>query len=84
MGKDNEEKKKNSQNDEIEQFGQVFLEDNSRDHRIYLLSVIGEIEGHEVLPSSSKTTKYEHAAFKHHGRRCGKRSGNCGDGCILK
>ena len=64
MGKDNEEKKKNSQNDEIEQFGQVFLEDNSRDHRIYLLSVIGEIEGHEVLPSSSKTTKYEHVLPK--------------------
>jgi len=29
-------------------------------HRIYLLSVIGEIEGHECLPSNSKTTKYEH------------------------
>lgn len=29
-------------------------------HRIYLLSIIGEIEGHECLPSNSKTTKYEH------------------------
>lgn len=29
-------------------------------HRIYLLSVIGEIEGHECLPNHSKTTKYEH------------------------
>lgn len=28
--------------------------------RIQLLSVIGEIEGHECLPSNSKTTKYEH------------------------
>ncbi len=27
---------------------------------IHLLSVIGEIEGHESLPSNSKTTKYEH------------------------
>ena len=27
---------------------------------IHLLSVIGEIEGHECLPSNSKTTKYEH------------------------
>ena len=30
------------------------------DHRIHLLSVIGEIEGHECLPNNSKTTKYEH------------------------
>lgn len=28
--------------------------------RIRLLSVIGEIEGHECLPANSKTTKYEH------------------------
>ena len=27
---------------------------------IRLLSIIGEIEGHECLPSNSKTTKYEH------------------------
>lgn len=33
-------------------------------HRIYLLSVIGEIEGHECLPSNSKTTKYEHVLPK--------------------
>jgi len=29
-------------------------------HRVCLLSVIGEIEGHECLPANSKTTKYEH------------------------
>lgn len=28
--------------------------------RIHLLNIIGEIEGHECLPASSKTTKYEH------------------------
>ena len=27
---------------------------------IYMLNIIGEIEGHENLPQSSKTTKYEH------------------------
>ncbi|MCC8102851.1 MAG: ATP-dependent Clp protease proteolytic subunit [Clostridiales bacterium] len=32
--------------------------------RIHLLSVIGEIEGHECLPNNSKTTKYEHVLPK--------------------
>ena len=27
---------------------------------IHCLSIIGQIEGHEILPASSKTTKYEH------------------------
>ena len=27
---------------------------------IQLLTIIGEIEGHEALPERSKTTKYEH------------------------
>ena len=39
----------------IRENGEVTL-----DHRIHLLSVIGEIEGHECLPINSKTTKYEH------------------------
>ena len=30
------------------------------DHKIYLLTVIGHIEGHTVMPPQSKTTKYEH------------------------
>ncbi len=29
-------------------------------HRIYCLTIIGEIEGHSILPPQSKTTKYEH------------------------
>ena len=29
-------------------------------HRIFCLTVIGEIEGHSILPEQSKTTKYEH------------------------
>ena len=29
-------------------------------HKIHCLTVIGEIEGHSVLPEQSKTTKYEH------------------------
>lgn len=41
--------------DQIQEYGQIRLE-----HKIHLISIIGEIEGHECLPSSSKTTKYEH------------------------
>lgn len=44
--------------------GQAFLEGNRKDYRIYLLSVIGEIEGHDCLPPNSKTTKYEHVLPK--------------------
>ena len=29
-------------------------------HKIHCLTIIGEIEGHTVLPEQSKTTKYEH------------------------
>ncbi|MBQ7726715.1 MAG: ATP-dependent Clp protease proteolytic subunit [Clostridia bacterium] len=29
-------------------------------HRIFCLTVIGEIEGHNTLPEQNKTTKYEH------------------------
>ena len=38
--------------------------DITLNHRIHLLSVIGEIEGHECLPGNSKTTKYEHVLPK--------------------
>ena len=45
---------------EMRDYGQMTLEDNSQEYRIHLLNVIGEIEGHENLPGNSKTTKYEH------------------------
>ena len=32
----------------------------SRDGRIYTLTIIGQVEGHQVLPENCKTTKYEH------------------------
>lgn len=44
--------------------GQAFLGGNGNDYRIYLLSVIGEIEGHDCLPPNTKTTKYEHVLPK--------------------
>jgi len=46
--------------EEVKELGQMTLEDNEQNYKIHLLSVIGEIEGHENLPGNSKTTKYEH------------------------
>ena len=46
--------------DEIKEYGQTDLNNNSRHKKIHLLSVIGEIEGHENLAAGSKSTKYEH------------------------
>jgi len=46
------------QDQRVEDFGQITLEEGTS--KIHLLNVIGEIEGHECLPSTSKTTKYEH------------------------
>lgn len=51
-------------NEQIEEFGQVTLEENGRNERIHLLTVIGEVEGHESLSGASKTTKYEHVLPK--------------------
>lgn len=66
--KENEKQKKldreDSQNGQICEMGQVMLEGNSRKHKVELLTVIGEIEGHESAPSNSKTTKYEHVLPK--------------------
>lgn len=46
--------------EKISEYGQVRLENNDRRRKIHLLSIIGEIEGHENLSASSKATKYEH------------------------
>ena len=44
----------------IEETGQVTLDGAEEGKAIHLITIIGEIEGHDVLGSSSKTTKYEH------------------------
>lgn len=44
----------------IEQTGQLTLDENKEKQDIHLLSIIGEIEGHDNLSNNSKTTKYEH------------------------
>lgn len=48
-----------AQRESIKETGEMTLS-----HRIHLLSVIGEVEGHECLPGTSKTTKYEHVLPK--------------------
>lgn len=44
----------------IWQTGEAFLNENPSSHSIHLLTIIGEIEGHDALNSQAKTTKYEH------------------------
>ena len=39
----------------LEEYGQATLNGNAGSHHIYLLSIIGEIEGHENLPAVSYT-----------------------------
>ena len=56
--------KESEQNQQIEDMGQVILKKNDRKYRVELLTIIGEVEGHESAPAHSKTTKYEHVLPK--------------------
>ncbi|MBQ7256033.1 MAG: ATP-dependent Clp protease proteolytic subunit [Oscillospiraceae bacterium] len=50
-----------NQNEEkttVEQFGAAKAE--TKDGTIYMLTIVGQIEGHQLLPETTKTTKYEH------------------------
>lgn len=46
--------------DEMKESGITMLENKSEKHKVQLITVIGEIEGHENLSGTAKTTKYEH------------------------
>ena len=54
----NEAEEKNEQNELIEKVGQI--QSSNSKHLIHCLTVIGQIEGHYILPPQNKTTKYEH------------------------
>lgn len=54
--KTNESAEINAQNDF--ETGSITVEKNG--HFIHCLTIIGQIEGHYILPSQNKTTKYEH------------------------
>lgn len=51
-------KKLSEETEEIKEMGAVSAFEGR--HKIHCLTIIGEIEGHSVLPEQSKTTKYEH------------------------
>ncbi|MBO5364141.1 MAG: ATP-dependent Clp protease proteolytic subunit [Clostridia bacterium] len=53
-----ENKNQENQENKIEEMSKV--EVKSGKGRISCISIIGEIEGHTILPPQSKTTKYEH------------------------
>ena len=44
----------------LDEYGQITLENNQNRRKIQLLTIIGEVEGHENSSGSSKTTKYDH------------------------
>ena len=46
--------------EDIKESGQAMLNKNADGKRIFLMTIIGEIEGHELVGNSSKATKYEH------------------------
>lgn len=55
------DKKENKQEEKLELIEKIgSAEVITGKHNIFCLTIIGEIEGHNVLPEQSKTTKYEH------------------------
>lgn len=59
MKEENREDEKH-RDERIKQTGQVLLDNNKEKQNIHLLTIIGEVEGHDNLNGSTKTTKYEH------------------------
>ena len=55
---ENREPLKNEKLEAIKELGTTAVIDNQK--RIQVLSIIGQVEGHGVLPPQSKATKYEH------------------------
>lgn len=61
LGQRKDEKELEQKEDKkLEEYGQMTLEGNQKRRRIHLLSIIGEVEGHENLSGNSKATKYDH------------------------
>ena len=55
-----DQKKRNDENAEIKEMGTLDLGNGHSGGGIQLLSIIGEIEGHEAVSGNTKATKYEH------------------------
>lgn len=58
MTKQNEADFKQEERDQIVELGSDITK--SSKGNIYTLTIIGQVEGHQVLPETAKTTKYEH------------------------
>ncbi len=46
--------------DDIERIKDISAATTNGRHVLHCISIVGQIEGHQVLPSQNKTTKYEH------------------------
>ena len=57
---ESEQKERNEENIEIKEMGTLDLGNGHSKHGIQLLTIIGEIEGHEAVSGNTKATKYEH------------------------
>lgn len=57
---DNKEKNNSNENEKPDTQKDYGVTRLNGKHNIYCITVIGEIEGHNILPEQSKTTKYEH------------------------
>lgn len=54
------QKKQAEENEEIKETGTLRLGKEDGRHNIQLMTIIGEIEGHEAASGNTKATKYEH------------------------
>lgn len=63
MGNDNKDKI-SAENEAIEQMGEVIVDGKNSKEKIHVMTIIGEIEGHDNLAANSKSTKYEHVLPK--------------------
>lgn len=57
---DKDQERRNNENQEIKETGTLKISGTDQNTSIQLLSIIGEIEGHETISGNTKATKYEH------------------------
>lgn len=58
MDKQNAPEQAKAEMQQIEDFGSISTGSNGRN--IHCIVIVGQVEGHQVLPPQNKTTKYEH------------------------
>ena len=58
MNNDNNAEMKKEEREQVVELGSDITK--SEKGNIYTLTIIGQVEGHQVLPETAKTTKYEH------------------------